>query len=144
MCGVTMKKKNPAILLLCLSAFIMMLFTACSAQTISTKKLRDIDFTVVDEDDIPEALEEMIDEKEDKPFKLTYADNGELYIAVGYGEQPTTGYSIQVKELYESENAIYIHTNLIGPAKDEKIIERETKAYIVIKTEFIDKNVVFQ
>ncbi|MBQ2985986.1 MAG: protease complex subunit PrcB family protein [Tyzzerella sp.] len=139
-----MKKKNPAILLLCLSAFIMMLFTACSAQTISTKKLRDIDFTVVDEDDIPEALEEMIDEKEDKPFKLTYADNGDLYIAVGYGEQPATGYSIQVKELYESENAIYIHTNLIGPAKDEKIIERETKAYIVIKTEFIDKNVVFQ
>lgn len=139
-----MKKKNPAILLLCLSAFIMMLFTACSAQTISTKKLRDIDFTVVDEDDIPEALEEMIDEKEDKPFKLTYADSGDLYIAVGYGEQPTTGYSIQVKELYESENAIYIHTNLIGPAKDEKIIERETKAYIVIKTEFIDKNVVFQ
>ena len=99
---------------------------------------------VVDEDDIPEPLEEMIDEREDKPFKLTYADNGVLYIAVGYGEQPTTGYSIQVKELYESENAIYIHTNLIGPAKDEKIIEKETDPYIVIKTEFIDKNVVFQ
>lgn len=139
-----MKKKNPAIILISLSVVIMMLITACSAQTISTKKLRDIDFTVVDEEDIPEPLEEMIDEREDKPFKLTYVDNGDLYIAVGYGEQPTTGYSIQVKELYESENAIYIHTNLIGPAKDEKIIERETEPYIVIKTEYIDKNVVFQ
>ena len=139
-----MKKKILTILTLGLSAIFVVLFTACSSQTISTEKLRDIDFTVVDEDDIPETLEEMIDEREDKPFKLTYADNGVLYIAVGYGEQPTTGYSIQVKELYESENAIYIHTNLIGPAKDEKIIEKETDPYIVIKTEFIDKNVVFQ
>ena len=139
-----MKKKIQTILTLSLSAIFVVLFTAWSSQTISTEKLRDIDFTVVDEDDIPEPLEEMIDEREDKPFKLTYADNGVLYIAVGYGEQPTTGYSIQVKELYESENAIYIHTNLIGPAKDEKIIEKETDPYIVIKTEFIDKNVVFQ
>ena len=139
-----MKKKILTILTLSLSAILVVLVTACSVQTISTEKLRDIDFTVVDEDDIPEPLEEMIDEREDKPFKLTYADNGVLYIAVGYGKQPTTGYSIQVKELYESENAIYIHTNLIGPAKDEKIIEKETKALIVIKTEFIDKNVVFQ
>lgn len=139
-----MKKKILTILTLSLSAILVVLVTACSVQTISTEKLRDIDFTVVDEDDIPEPLEEMIDEREDKPFKLTYADNGVLYIAVGYGEQPTTGYSIQVKELYESENAIYIHTNLIGPAKDEKIIEKETDPYIVIKTEFIDKNVVFQ
>ena len=139
-----MKKKILAILTLSLSAILAMLAAGCSAETLSMEKLRDIDFTVVDEDDIPEPLEEMIDEREDKPFKLTYADNGVLYIAVGYGEQPTTGYSIQVKELYESENAIYIHTNLIGPAKDEKIIEKETDPYIVIKTEFIDKNVVFQ
>lgn len=139
-----MKKKILTILALSLTAIITVLLAGCSAKNLSTEKLRDIDFTVVDEDDIPEVLEKMIDEREDKPFKLTFADNGNLYIAVGYGEQPTTGYSIQVKELYESENAIYIHTNLIGPSKDEKIIERETQAYIVIKTEFIDKNVVFQ
>lgn len=139
-----MKKKILTIPLLSLSVIIFMLAAGCSAKTLSAEKLRDIDFTVVDEDDIPEPLEEMIDEREDKPFKLTYTDNGNLYIAVGYGEQPTTGYSVQVKELYESDNAIYIHTNLIGPAKDEKIIEKETEPYIVIKTEFIDKNVVFQ
>ena len=75
---------------------------------------------------------------------MTYADNGSLYIAVGYGEQPTSGYSIEVKELYETENAIYIHTNLIGPAKDEKIVERKTYPYIVVKLEFVDKNVVFE
>ncbi len=128
--------------ILCISSIF--LAVGCSAEKISTEKLRDVPFTVVDDDQIPEELEELIDEKEEQPFKLTYADNGELYIAVGYGSQGTSGYSIEVKELYETKNAIYIHTNLIGPAKDEKIVERETTPYIVVKLEFVDKNVVFE
>lgn len=139
-----MKKTIITILALSLTVTFLMLTTGCTAEQLSTEKLRDIDFTVVDEDDIPDELEEMIDEKEEQPFKLTYTDDGALYIAVGYGEQPTTGYSIQVKELYESKNAIYIHTDLIGPAKDEKVLERVTHPYIVVKLEYIDKNVVFE
>ena len=135
-----MKKIISVILCICLIS----LFVGCSAEKMSTKKLRDIDFTVVDEDNIPKELEEMIEEKEEQMFKLSYGDQGALYIAIGYGEQPASGYSIAVKELYETENAIYIHTNLIGPAKDEKIVERSTYPYIVVKLEYIDKNVVFQ
>lgn len=59
--------------------------------------------------------------KKSGPFKITYADKDALYIARGYGEQKTSGYSIEVKECYETENAIYIHTNLIGPSKEEKL-----------------------
>ena len=138
--GVIMKK----IILAILCTGILGLFAGCSAQELKTEKMRDIEFTVVDEENIPNELKEIIDEKEEQPFKRTYADNGELYIAVGYGEQKTSGYSIEVKELYETKNAIYIHTNLIGPAKDEKILERKTYPHIVVKTEFIDKNVVFE
>jgi hypothetical protein len=123
---------------------MLCLFAGCTVEKISTEKLRDIEFTVVPKKDIPEELEEMIDEKEEEPFKLTYADEGSLYIAQGYGKQPTSGYSIEVKELYETENAIYVHTNLIGPAKDEKILERATYPYIVVRVEFVDKNVVFK
>lgn len=138
--GVIMKKIILAIL--CVS--LLGLMAGCSAEKLKTEKLRDIEFTVVDKDDVPDELEDMIDAKDKKPFKLTYADDGNLYIAVGYGEQPTSGYSIEVKEAYETENAIYVHTNLIGPAKDEKVLERKTYPYIVIKTEFLDKNVVFE
>lgn len=134
--------KKYILAILCMS--ILCLFAGCSTEKISTEKLRDIEFTVVPNKDIPEELTEMIDEKDEEPFKLTYADDGALYIAVGYGKQPTSGYSIKVTEAYETENAIYIHTNLIGPAKDEKILERATYPYIVVKTEFIDKNVVFE
>ena len=86
----------------------------------------------------------MMKEKDGNPFKLTYADQGALYIAQGYGEQPTSGYSVVVKECFETENAIYLHTNLMGPTKDELIVDAKTYPYIVIKMEFIDKNVVFQ
>lgn len=134
--------KKFVLAILCIS--LLCIAAGCAAEKLSTEKLRDIEFTVVPKKDIPEELKKMIEEEGENPFKLTYSDNGELYIAVGYGKQPTSGYSIEVKELYETKNAIYIHTNLMGPAKDEKILERATCPYIVVKMEFIDKNVVFE
>ena len=127
-----------------LSLIVLLALCACSAKELATEKMRDIDFTVVNEEDIPEELMNLIKEKETTPMKLTYADGGALYIVEGYGEQPTSGYSIEVKECFETKNAIYLHTNLIGPTNDEKIVEKATYPYIVIKMEFIDKNVVFQ
>lgn len=135
-----MKKILSTILSIC----ILMTLCGCSAKELATEKIRDIDFTVVKEEDIPEELMTQIKEKETTPLKLTFADQGALYIAEGYGEQPTSGYSIEIKECFETKNAIYLHTNLLGPAKEERIVEKATYPYIVIKMEFIDKNVVFQ
>lgn len=128
--------------ILCMSMVCLM--TGCAVEKTSTEKLRDMEFTVVPGKDIPEELAQMVDEKEGEAFKLTFADEGALYIAVGYGKQPTSGYSIEVAALYETRNAIYIRTNLIGPSKEEKILERATYPYITVKTEFVDKNVVFE
>lgn len=135
-----MKKIISTILFLCL----ILTIPACSAEKLATEKIRDIDFTVVEEKNIPKELQEMISEKKSTPLKLTYADQGELFIAQGYGARKTSGYGIEVVECFETENAIYVHTNLIGPSKEEKITEAETYPYIVIKMEFVDKNVVFQ
>lgn len=134
-------KKVISIILL--STFLVLL-CACSIEKTSTTKIRDIEFTVMEEKNIPEELWNKMKEKDGKPFKLTYADQGALYIAEGYGEQPTSGYSIEVKECFETKNAVYLHTNLIGPAKEELIVDAKTYPYIVLKMEFIDKNVVFQ
>ena len=35
-------------------------------------------------------------------------------------------------------------TNLIGPPKDEEIIEESTYPYVVVKIEYIEKDVVFE
>lgn len=123
---------------------LVFIMSGCSMEESSNEKLRDLEFTIVDQNDIPEELLQIIDEKKAGEFKVTYTDNENLYICIGYGEQKTGGYSIAVSDLYLTSNAIFIKTNLIGPSKDEKISEGLSYPYVVVKTEYIDKSVVFE
>ena len=91
-------------------------------------------YEVIEEEDIPQSLREMIKGGEKKPFRITYSDQGFLYIAQGYEVQPTTGYSVEVKELYET----------IGPKKGEEKEKAETYPYIVVQTEDVKKDVLFK
>ena len=76
-------------------------------------------------------------------FQIAYQKGTELFLAKGYGRQMSGGYSIQVKELSASSNAVFFETKLIGPT--EKIQGGEPSyPYIVIKTEYRDGPVQFQ
>ena len=117
---------------------------ACNASEGKTEKIRDLEFTVVSDDRLPEELKTILDEKKQGDFKLTFHDGEYLYICMGYGEQETGGYSICVKELYLTENAIYADADLLGPSASEKLPESPSYPYIVLKIEYLDKTVVFQ
>ena len=106
----------------------------CVTRGQNTQKLRELEFTVLDKYAVPEEFKLLIDENKTEPFKLTYADQGQLYIAEGYGEQPTTGYSVEVTDLYETEDAVCIHTNLLGPEKGE-----ETNYDLILKDFIADR-----
>lgn len=129
---------------------LLMLMTAvlwlagCSASKDSGDKVRDLDFTVAGDMDVPDELKRLIAEKQQQPFKLTYSDEQNLYIAVGYGVQPTGGYSISVNDLYLTDNSIVINTELKGPEKGENAGTEQSFPYIVIKTEYLENPVVFQ
>lgn len=137
-------RKYPIYLMLVIITFLCIGLAGCKKDDEGIKKIRDIDFTVVKDADIPGELKEIIDEKKEEPFKLSYSNKDSLYIVVGYGKQNSGGYSIAVEELYLAENAIYIDTNLIGPSADDNVTQGITYPYIVVKMEFIDKNVVFE
>lgn len=117
---------------------------ACGAKQDPMEKIRDLEFSVIAEDNLPEELLSIISEKKVSPFKLTFQDQGYVYICIGYGEQETGGYSITVNELYETSNAIYIDTNLLGPGVEDKGKKSPSYPYVVVKTEYIDKPVVFK
>ncbi len=121
-----------------------LLFTGCKSENTDVKKIKDLEFTVVEDADVPEQLMQIINEKKKEPFKMSYSNEDNLYIVVGYGEQPTGGYSISVDDLFLTSNAVYIDTNLIGPSETDKVINAITYPYVVVKTEFIDKSVVFK
>lgn len=131
-------------LLSVLAGMICLAATACSVEKVSEEKLKDLEYTVVASDEIPEELMTQIEEEKKEPMTLTYGDKGYLYIAKGYGAQETSGYSIEMKELYETENSICFKTELLGPDKSEQILETETYPYIVVKIEENEKYVVFQ
>jgi len=116
----------------------------CSNAKEETEKRKNLDFTVVPEEEIPEELKTLITEKYKEAFEMAYNVGEELYIITGYGLQPTGGYSISVDQLYLTEDSICIDTNLHGPEKEEEVEKKETYPYIVVKTEYIDKSVVFQ
>ena len=121
------------------------ILVGCSMGETASDKLRDLEFTVVGEDQQPEALKEIIAEKSGEKFQISYTIGEDLYIAIGYGEQPSGGYSISVNEFYETDSSMCIDTTLIGPGKAENVTNTPTTPYIVIKTENIeDKTIEFQ
>jgi hypothetical protein len=107
-------------------------------------KISDLDYTIAAEADIPEELQNDIEEKKAADFKMTYKDSEFLYIVRGYGEQETGGYSICIRNLYLTSNAIIFDTELIGPRKGETISKSPSYPYIVVKVELRDENVVFE
>lgn len=134
------EKRIASVLLLCL---LCLSVAACAAKKDPMEKIKDWEFTVIAEENIPEELLAKIEEKKAEPFKMTFQDQGFLYICVGYGTQETGGYSIAVNALYETANALYVDTNLLGPGPEEKGNVTPSYPYIVLKAEFTEKPVVF-
>ena len=117
--------------------------SGCGLIRIEEEERTPVDYTVVERQDIPAALDEIMNEKKEKEFQLSYETGEALYLAKGYGRQMSGGYSIQVEELGASSNGLFFVTRLIGP-KDLNEAGVPSYPCIVIKTEPQKKPVVFR
>lgn len=136
-----MKKKLGAWILAVVTLFT---FAGCTMVSDEPVKQKDLGFTVVSEEKIPEELMTIIEEKKAEPFQLTYSDDAYLYIVIGYGQKDQGGYSIAVDELYLTEDAIHTGTTLLGPGQEEKGSGSPSWPYIVLKLDYLDKPVLFE
>lgn len=137
-----MRKQCRAGYILLLMGCIFLL-AGCAMKSSEKIRLRDLDFTVLSEDVIPKELLDVIEERKEEPFELSFKDGKNLYLVVGYGKQETGGYSIAVEDLYLTEEAIYVNTSLLGPDPGQKGT-KESYPVIVIKTELLDKTIFFE
>ena len=117
---------------------------AAYTETTNGAKVADLDYEIVEEAQIPEKVKAVIEEKKAADFKTTYELDGDLYIVRGYGEQETGGYSICIRDLYLTSNAILFDTELVGPRKGEQVSSGPSYPYIVIKTEKRDESTIFE
>lgn len=122
--------------------FIMILAAGCGERE-PKDKIRDLEFTVLEEEAVPKAMAEVIAENKAQEMKLSYQNGGYLYIARGFGEQKTGGYSIQVQECYLAEDGIHVKFELLGPPRGEDIPEEPSCPYIVIKMEGMEEPILF-
>ena len=81
-----------------IAGIFILALAGCSIKKEDTKKIQDIEFTVVAPEDVPEELKADIEKARDTPFRLTYADQGYLYMARGYGEKEKTGKTGQARD----------------------------------------------
>ena len=132
-----------------IAAFILLvgmgcLLSACSVEETNGTKISDLTYTIVEEKQLPEELKNQIEEKKAADFKMTYELDDDLYLVHGYGEQDTGGYSICIKDLYLTSNAILFDTELVGPRKGETINKSPSYPYIVVKIENREEHVIFE
>lgn len=108
------------------------------------KNKTSVDYTVVEDGDLPQELKKIIDNKKDKAIRLTYTTKDYTYVVAGYGTRDSSGYSIKVNDVYTGDNSLYVDITLIGPSQDEAVNEVDTYPYIVLKMERRDESVVFK
>lgn len=132
-------------MILALCMIVGVALCGCEQVSVNPKEEgKECEYTVVAVRDCPDEFLKNLEEKKINPFQMTYQDGNYLYMAVGYGEQKTGGYSILVKKLTETKNKIFLNTELRGPSKEETVPEKPSFPYVVIKMENVSKEVVFE
>ncbi len=131
------------IILMMVVICVIVCAAGCEKEEESKERGKDWDYTVVAVRDCPEDFLKELEEKKVNAFQMTYMDGEYLYIAIGYGEQATGGFSIAVRGLYESGEGLCFETELMGPGKDEVVKEKPSYPFVIVKTEKTEKEVAF-
>ncbi len=121
---------------------VMSGISGCSVERGRKNNNKEVDYTIVKSQDIPEQLKSQIDMKMRDEFDITYSDGNSMYIVSGYGEVPTGGYSITVEELVMDKDNINVRTKLHAPEENNDVVQEFSCPYVVIKLEDSDKKVV--
>ena len=114
-------KKAVFLRIMLTAAVLALLLSGCRFVRVEEEERKPVDYTVVERRDIPEELSRLMEEKKEKEFQLSYETGEDLYLAKGYGRQMSGGYSIQVEELGESSNGIFLLQNFL----DRRILRRQ-------------------
>lgn len=128
--------------------FFLILFfltgcSGCKIIRIEEEAAQPVKYTIVTADTLPPDALELIEEKKQEEFEMTYQRGKDLYLIKGYGQQMTGGYSIQVKGLTASSTGIFFKTCLFGP-KEKPQHSTPSYPFIAVKMAYQDLPVQFE
>lgn len=121
-----------------------LLSSGCSARRADREKTGELEYETVDGPELPETLRQKIEKEKDEPFLLAYGDGRRLYIALGYGEQESGGYSVRIEEAYETEDAVCIRTCLTGPDEGEEVLREADYPWAALEADYTEKRILWE
>lgn len=137
------QSKQNTIAVGCMLLIFLLMAGGCSLVKIEEGERTPLAYTVVETAELPSSTQEMIQEKKDRDFQMTYQKGDTVYLIRGYGKKMSGGYSIQVAELSVSSTAVFFKTRLIGPEKENQS-GAPSYPYIAVKTEYREEPVIFE
>lgn len=137
------QSKQNTIAVGCMLLIFLLMVGGCSLVKIEEGERTPLAYTVVETAELPSSAQEMIQEKKDRDFQMTYQKGDTVYLIRGYGKKMSGGYSIQVAELSVSSTAVFFKTRLIGPEKENQS-GAPSYPYIAVKTEYREEPVIFE
>lgn len=123
--------------------FLLTALLGCSQKAEKEGSEKEAAYTVVDPDEVPEELKQIIEENKENEMKMSYLADQVLYAVRGYGQQKTGGYSIQVNGVWDTGEEIHVDTSLIGPSPDREMKEEPSYPCLVLNLGKTEKQVVF-
>ena len=138
-----MKNKKQYVILAVFLQCVCFFISGCITRIEKEQKKKDLEYILIEQEHLPEEMTEVLGQLKKKAFHFVYSDQGKTYLAEGYGACPTTGYTIEVKKLSETEHAVCLHTSLMGPATGEETKAPPTFPSIVVETRAPEKEVMF-
>lgn len=105
-----MKKAVCLLVALVLAAVL----SGCGLIRIEEEERKPVDYTVVERQDIPAALDEIMNEKKEKEFQLSYQTGEALYLAKGYGRQMSGGTAFRWKNWESPQTGFFLLQDLLA------------------------------
>lgn len=124
--------------------FLIAALTGCKVEETKEKKIKDLEYTLCDESKLPTELKEIINDRKEEPFKLTYRTKDYLYIVVGYGAQDRTDLNVVMTDLYITENAIFVDTDMTSAETTTLANNLVSYPWLAVKCELYDLEVIFK
>ena len=134
-----------------LTLFIAIIFTcaACGSAEESgagedEAAAPDLSYEIVSGDQVPQKLSEKILQEQGEKFGFSYRNGEDLYIAFGFGQKETGGYSIQITAAKDMGNKILIEAHLIAPQAGEVVSQSASYPYMVLLTKDTGAEIQFR
>ena len=141
-----MKMNQRNVIVALLLCGMLGVFGGCGKEENNVRE--DLAYTVCEKTKLPDILTQMIEEKKQHAFNLSYVSNDSLYIVVGYGAHDRENLRVVVEDLYKTDRAIYVKTELETCEESEESGEQSVGdasmyPYIVIQCERMELPVIF-